>query len=589
MARIIAKYVTRSSSATPISTSQPNLHRTWQPTHGIVFSNSPGASPRLLSTAPITADVEQAILEQELGENTNWIDNYATFMGEKNAKAASSRPITASPPILDHTASMLPLVPGIKEESLHTRSFPEETVLDDFEQNELHRTTLPFKISEEAFRAAKEAEPGSSESYWSYTLYRGPGGEKVKVHYCKSKHTTERVLEEYFLDKKVIGFDIEWKADSSRSMGPKKNVSLIQIACEDRIALFHVALYAGDKLEDLVAPSLKKIMEDPNTTKVGVAIKGDCTRLRNHLDIHSRGIFELSHLHKLVKYSSSKDYKLINKKLVSLATQTQEHLHLPLFKGEVRGSDWSLPLALDQITYAASDSYAGVHLFDTMELKRLALDPVPPCPYHAEEEKPIRIAEGLEIPTDEEADAEEPEPPPTKRAQKKLSPSYLAKASESLELDPDFEVPLPETHIPTPFPTRSRPTSSKSTSAQPTASFKSIPEPKNPLIIAATLAAEKYRTTHFQNRASQPSLRCYFLWHENPELSLTDIAALLREVPLAKSTVVSYILDAIKFERVPYERERLKDVLGMLPEDIVGHRYKTLAKDCGIWETHGKA
>ena len=72
----------------------------------------------------------------------------------------------------------------------------------------------------------------------------------------------------------------------------------------------------------------------------GVAIKADCTRLRKFLGIDTQGIFELSHLYKLVKYSSE-DVKKINKTLVSLAQQVQEHLQLPLAKGDVRMSDWS--------------------------------------------------------------------------------------------------------------------------------------------------------------------------------------------------------------------------------------------------------
>ncbi len=91
-------------------------------------------------------------------------------------------------------------------------------------------------------------------------------------------------------------------------------------------------------------------MEDPEVTKTGVWIKGDCTRLRTFLNIDSRGTFELSHLYKLVKYSSSGQYASVNKKLVSLAQQVEDYLGLPLFKGQgVRSSDWSQPLSMDQI------------------------------------------------------------------------------------------------------------------------------------------------------------------------------------------------------------------------------------------------
>ena len=183
---------------------------------------------------------------------------------------------------------------------------------------------------------------------WSYALYTGPNNENVKVHYCKNKVDTERIAR-LFRDEDVIGFDIEWKANAQAKDGIKQNVSLIQLASEERVALFHIARYPGDEsLEGLVTPTLKAIMESPHITKVGVAIKGDCTRLHRFLAIKSRGLFELSHLYKLVKYSGG-DTSSINKRLVSLATQVEEHLGLPLSKGEARTSDWSLSLNLTQV------------------------------------------------------------------------------------------------------------------------------------------------------------------------------------------------------------------------------------------------
>lgn len=214
-------------------------------------------------------------------------------------------------------------------------------------------TPLKFKIPVEIFRKAKQAAEGTPESFWSYNLYRGPGANgapdsKIKVHYCKSHHTTERVLERYFMDEKVLGFDLEWSPFAGKRSGARQNVSLVQLASPSRIGLFHLAVYPkGDKL---VAPSLKKILEDPSITKTGVWIKGDCSRLKQYLDINARGTFELSHLYKLVKHSSSGEYNLINKHLVSLARQVQDCLELPMFKGQdVRASDWSKSLQMSQI------------------------------------------------------------------------------------------------------------------------------------------------------------------------------------------------------------------------------------------------
>jgi len=242
---------------------------------------------------------------------------------------------------------------AVTEKSLGDTVTAEEALKPEAEAHcEPPFTPLDFKIPDDTFQAAKCAPEGSPESFWSYTLYRGPcddGGAKIKVHYCSSKHTTERVLQQYFMGEKIVGFDLEWASDATKAQGVRRNISLVQLASPSRIALFHLALYPN-KDDDMIAPSLKKIMEDPEVTKVGVAIKGDCTRLRNFLGMDARGLFELSHLYKLVKYSTTGELELVNKRLVSMATQVQDVLQLPLFKGlDVRGSDWSRSLMMEQI------------------------------------------------------------------------------------------------------------------------------------------------------------------------------------------------------------------------------------------------
>lgn len=218
-------------------------------------------------------------------------------------------------------------------------------------------TPLGFHIPKAKLQQAIDAEPTSVGAYWQYTLYQGPEGDKdkVKVHYCKSKDATERICQ-LFLDEEVIGFDIEWKMNASATDGVKKNVALVQVASEKRIALFHIARYPNAiTVDDFVAPTFKRIMESPKISKVGVSIKGDCTRLRKFMNIKSRGIFELSHLYKLVKFSSG-DVKKINKVMVNLAQQVQEHLQLPLWKGELRLSDWSQDLNYQQIQCKLSEA-----------------------------------------------------------------------------------------------------------------------------------------------------------------------------------------------------------------------------------------
>ncbi|KAI9840803.1 MAG: hypothetical protein M1837_001276 [Sclerophora amabilis] len=268
---------------------------------------------------------------------------------------------------------------------------------------QIYHRPLSYHMPEEIKRQALLASASSGAAYWRFDLYRSPEGKKPMLHWCKSKEASERVAK-LFLNETLVGFDIEWKPQASANDGIKRNVSVIQVASQERIALFHIAYFKEDTAADLVPPTLKHIMESAEITKAGVAIRADCTRLRKYLGIESRGIFELSHLYKLVKYSSSGS-KNINKRLVSLAVQVEEHLQLPLWKGDtVRSSDWTKHLSMSQIEYAASDSYAAIHLFDVLEAKRKALKPVPPCPAHAELNLPIRLADGVSLSTADEVE-----------------------------------------------------------------------------------------------------------------------------------------------------------------------------------------
>jgi hypothetical protein len=237
---------------------------------------------------------------------------------------------------------------------------------DSFENEELDRSTvlpaLVYQIPAQDLRTALMASKTSQAAFWRYSLYKSPSGEKPRLHYCTKFEQAEQIAKS-FAGEQVIGFDIEWEMGSTVAKGSiKNNVSLIQIACEDRIALFQVALFAGDRIEELMPPSLKAILESPDILKTGVNISGDFTRMRKCLGVEGQGLFELSHLYKLVKFSEKEPAK-VNKGLFKLSEQVQDILFLPLHKGNVRTSAWSRRLSMEQVEYAASDAYAGFRLF----------------------------------------------------------------------------------------------------------------------------------------------------------------------------------------------------------------------------------
>ncbi|KAI9375453.1 ribonuclease H-like domain-containing protein [Aspergillus egyptiacus] len=259
--------------------------------------------------------------------------------------------------------------------------------------NRLPKTNAAFQKASAGFHILYKREPQT----WSHRMYKKADGKPIMVHYCRSLGDTEKVAQ-LFLNEPVLGYDMEWKAQATASDSIQNNVSLIQLASRERIALFQISLFfPGKTLEDLVSPTLKRIIEDPETTKVGVNIKADFTRLRKFMGIEARGVFELSHLYKLVKYCHSNP-KLINKRVVRLEDQVLEHFGLPLSKdSEVRCSDWSRILTYSQVHYAAADAYAGFQLFHTMDVKRKALKPTPPLPAHAELNIPISTVSASDL------------------------------------------------------------------------------------------------------------------------------------------------------------------------------------------------
>ena len=460
-------------------------------------------------------------------------------------------------------------------------------------------TPLPWSIPQDVYDKAKAAPQGHPDSFWTHKLYTNPSepAAKIKVHYCKSLHTTENVLKQHFLGKSILGFDIEWKMGATSYSSPKKNVSLIQIASPERIILIHLGLFAKESISDLVAPTLKSIMEDENILKCGVAIKADCTRLRKFLGIDSKGVFELSHLHKLVTHSAAEppEYGSINKKLVSLTLQAEAHLGLPIFKGEVRGSDWSEALSMEQILYAASDAYAGLAIFNQLEQKRLKLDPCPPRPYPAEMNRPIRLASCVEIlveaPLAVEEDAEEEAPRKTA-----VDAPHQPVAGEI-----DIEV-LPEDCAET-SATTSTDAETKTPNKVLVKKHKAELQELDPIVDAAAQFALKYRATYPKTAASPAQLRAYHIWHTNPDLSVESIAAKLRDPPLQTTTVSNYILEALRTEGrgivgsvvwlvdplkvggedvrgLPVEVERLVELMAKLPEAT-----KSTWRWKGLWKS----
>lgn len=107
---------------------------------------------------------------------------------------------------------------------------------------------------------------------------------------------------------------------------------------------------------------------------------------------------------------------------------------------------------------------------------------------------------------------------------------------------------------------------------------------RDPRVLAADTRTAHHRLTTQRQpvRAAPSALRAYILWHDNRELDSAGVAALLRDPPLQTNTVVTYILQAIQTEGLPYDRDRLQEVLGHLHATAAQEgRYRGLLEACG--------
>ncbi|KAJ4250863.1 hypothetical protein NW757_007063 [Fusarium falciforme] len=531
--------------------SSPSRNQLWDPSTGIRFSPKTDQQPRYPSLdisrfihTPGPKDDTTRKLQldsEEFSDDEEFERNAAEWFDQQDLLASTAPAAEEFQVISDAEGN--PIDPKPKAEA--------EAKAEAIKKIPPPITCLDYNIDPEKHEAAQNSKQGTDESFWSYTMYQRPmpDGElqKVKVHYCTSKHTMEHVCKTYFEDEKVLGFDLEWMSWARKPHGPRANVSLIQLASPSRIGLFHVALFRSD---DYVAPTFKKIMEDESVTKVGVAIKGDCTRLKTHLGVETKGIFELSHMYKLVKYSKLGQYDRINKALISLAIQAEEFLGLPLYKGDsVRSSNWMALLSAKQVTYSASDAYAGLNLFYVLDQERQKLDPCPPRPEFAEKGLPIKFLTADDVDESDEISDQDSE-----------TSAAVEADLTNVEVEGELEEPVVEVSPPpAPIPAK-----------QPQ------PQPKDLRIIAAEKKVQERRAAKDQIfKVTTSALRTYFLWHDNEDLPPESIAKLLRTPPLQTNTVVSYIMDAVVVDHMPFSKSRLRsEVLVLLAPDAMRRRPK---------------
>lgn len=129
-------------------------------------------------------------------------------------------------------------------------------------------------------------------------------------------------------------------------------------------------------------------------------------------------------------------------------------------------------------------------------------------------------------------------------------------------------------------------TPTKSTTRKTIKATKATPEETKEVhtrdhrVIVAEDHAIQYRNQEHVVRVTMSSLRAYFLWHDNESLTPESIAVLLRTPPLKTNTVVTYILDVITSEKLPYEKTRLREevLVHLSPQTRYSNKFRALVE-----------
>ena len=289
-----------------------------------------------------------------------------------------------------------------------------------------------------------------------------------------------------------------------------------------------------------------------------------------------------------------------------MATQVQDVLQLPLFKGlDVRASDWGRSLMMEQIICtrnppacnmvlqtneiyvdSASDAYAAVQLFHVLDHQRQSLDPAPPLPHHAELKLPIKFADQVILPTsaDEESEIRDESCALTVGSTAAFTEYVNSIAmSSTIKVEVEDSAERQTTSITTTHSTTAISTTRTATTAvAPATNARKPTAPQHPKVAEAELWARQRCAGREAGKAPAYALRAYYLWHKNESLGPEDVASLLRDPPLALGTVIGYITNSIRQDKLVFDKRRLREeVLAKLPKaTLETYRYKGLVKAC---------
>lgn len=147
---------------------------------------------------------------------------------------------------------------------------------------------------------------------------------------------------------KAFGFDTETRPSFKK--GEVYSVALLQLATETDAYVIRMHPLTQFEL-------IKRIFENPEVIKVGVAIRDDIKQLQKRFAFTPEGFVELQGL-----------AKIKNLKNIGLKGMTEEVLQATITKGP-KTTNWEAAELTDrQIMYAATDAWIGLMLYQKLSM-----------------------------------------------------------------------------------------------------------------------------------------------------------------------------------------------------------------------------
>jgi len=145
---------------------------------------------------------------------------------------------------------------------------------------------------------------------------------------------------------KILGFDTETRPSFKK--GEKHNVSLLQLSTDTDAYLFRLNKYPLNK-------EVTELLANKNIIKTGVAVRDDIKGLRKLNEFEPEGFVEIADL--------AKEYGIKQLGLRSLAAIM---LGMRISK-QFKLTNWAQEnLNKDQLCYAATDAWVGLHLYNKL-------------------------------------------------------------------------------------------------------------------------------------------------------------------------------------------------------------------------------